>query len=110
VAPDAGCFTLFNTRAFLIQLSATAIPANTLFEVFLSSFFAPGTSKYPIPPDVSDDTKWTLVHTDKVFVVGEPLIYEKCQTAAEWLRFRITVGPSSSLDDLDIVLAKQAWR
>lgn len=105
-----GPFTLFNTRAFLIQLKATQVPSDTELKIYLSADFAPGDSACPAKPDINDATAWTLIHSNDLMTASEPLMYEKCQTAAEWLRFDVCAGPASTLDDLDIVLAKQAWR
>ena len=108
-----GPYTLFNTRAFLIQLKGTTVPSDTELFVYLSTDFTldNGNSKDPKPPMVSDENAWSLIHNNGLFSSDEPLIYEKCQTVAEWLRFKISVpivgGP---LQGLDIVLGKQAWR
>lgn len=105
-----GVFTLFNTRAFLIQLMASQVPNNTLLEVYLNVHMSPGTSKYPTKPSLTDNSLWTLIHSNTALSTVEPLIYEKTNTAAEWLRFRVTAGNNITLDNLDIVLSRQAWR
>jgi hypothetical protein len=108
-----GPFTLFNTRAFLIQLKGTQVPADTELKVYLSTDFKQGTagdSTCPIAPGLGDANTWVLIHTNDLMTDVEPLIYEKCQTAAEWLRFDVIAGSASDLEGLDIVLAKQAWR
>lgn len=108
-----GPYTLFNTRAFLIQLKGTQVPAETELRVYLSADFivgGQGTSACPEAPALGDATAWTLIHTNDLMTIDEPLIYEKCQTAAEWLRFDVVAGSAEDLEGLDIVLAKQAWR
>lgn len=108
-----GPYTLFNTRAFLIQLKGTQVPAETELKVYLSTDFIinPGdTSACPGAPAIGDPTAWTLIHTNDLLAIDEPLIYEKCQTAAEWLRFDVCAGSAEDLEGLNIVLAKQAWR
>ena len=107
-----GVFTLFNTRAFLIQMKASQVGVDTKLEVFINAFFSAngGTSARPDRPDLNDDSLWTLIHTNTAMETQEPLIYERCQTSAEWLRFRVTAGTGATLNDLDIVLSKQAWR
>lgn len=108
-----GPFTLFNTRAFLIQLKGTQVPAETELKVYLSADFivgGKGDSACPQKPAIGDATAWTLIHSNDLFSTDEPLIYEKCQTAAEWLRFDVCAGSAEDLEGLNIVLAKQAWR
>ena len=109
-ATDKNTFSLYNTRAFLLQLKAGAVPVDTRMDVYISTIFTPGTSKYPEPPDTGDLTLWAKIHTNTALDTTESLIYERCQTSAEWLMLQVTAGTGSTLDDLDIVLAKQAWR
>jgi hypothetical protein len=105
-----GAFSMNNLRAILIQARATNVPDDTVFEVYISGSFQPGTRKFPEPPSLTDATHWVRVHTNTAMIAGEPLIYEKCHTSAEWVKVEITVGPGGTLDDLDLVLIKQAWR
>lgn len=105
-----GPFNLYNLRAILLQVRATSVPDDTLFEAYISSSFKPGTSARPIAPSLTDATHWALVHTNRSLVAGEPLVYEKCHTSAEWLKVEITAGAGGTLDGLDIVLVNQAWR
>lgn len=107
-----GPYTLFNTRAFLIQVKSITVPSDTEFRVYLSTDFSMGggTSASPAKPDVNAFNTWVLVHSNTEMVTTEPLVYEKCQSSAEWLKFEIETGSGGSMDSTEIVLARQAWR
>jgi hypothetical protein len=105
-----GPFVLSKLKALLYQLRATQVPADTVMNVYLCATYLHNDANQIIKPDVNDATQWTLIHSNDVFSADEPLIYEKCGTAAEWTMLEIIVGAGVSLDGLEIILIKQGWR